>query len=122
MSAEKKVSEISCKISPVHPSDRYADNNIATNVFNICNKTAKLQSLKKVYRNYCIFNIKNKIVGRVIFYLINATEKVTYICLSRGLHGPDFSVQARPGPHGYDLGPARPEAKKKVSARARHGP
>ena len=40
----------------------------------------------------------------------------------RGLHGPDFSVQARPGPHSYDLGPARPEAKKKVSARARPGP
>ena len=40
----------------------------------------------------------------------------------RGLHGPNFSVQARPGSHGYDLGPARPEAKKKVSALARPGP
>ena len=40
----------------------------------------------------------------------------------RGLHGPDFSVQARPGPHGYNLGPARPEVKKKISARARPGP
>ena len=40
----------------------------------------------------------------------------------RGLHGPDFSVQARTGPHGYNLGPARPEVKKKISARARPGP
>ena len=40
---------------------------------------------------------------------------------SRGLHGPDFSVQARPGRHGYNLGPARPEVKKKISARARPG-
>ena len=28
---------------------------------------------------------------------------------TRGLHGLDFSDQARPGPHGYNLGPARPE-------------
>ena len=29
----------------------------------------------------------------------------------RGLHGPDFSVRARPGPHGYNLGPARSKEK-----------
>ena len=47
----------------------------------------------------------------------------------RGLHGPDFSVQARPGPHGYNLGPMieekkneDDEIKKKISARARPGP
>ena len=29
----------------------------------------------------------------------------------RGLHGPDFFVQARPGSHGYNLGPARSKEK-----------
>ena len=55
----------------------------------------------------------------------STSKKYVYYVQSnwiRGLHGPDFSVQARPGPHGYNLGPARPEAKKKVSARARPGP
>ena len=36
---------------------------------------------------------------------------------SRGLHGPDFFVRAQPGPHGYNLGPVRPE----VKIRPEHG-
>ena len=59
------------------------------------------------------------IVGLDMLFIISCFSVFEWdgVVWARGLHGPDFSVQARPGPHGYDLGPARPEAKKKVSAR-----
>ena len=38
---------------------------------------------------------------------------VHLIVQTRGLHGPDFSDRSLPGPHGYNLGPAWPEVKKK---------
>ena len=53
---------------------------------------------------------------------------------TRGLHGPNFSVQARParlqsrpGParskeKNFGTGPARPERETEISARARPGP
>ena len=48
----------------------------------------------------------------------NKVLKVTFCIHCRGLHGPDFSISPRFGPHGYNLGPAR--SKEKISARAQN--
>ena len=52
-------------------------------------------------------------------------ETFSHLCVVEVCTGRIFQSRpglARPGPHGYNLGPTQPEVKKKISAQARPGP